>query len=195
MLPFLVIIYGVSGVGKSTVTQEAIKILISNKISARKVVSFTTRPPRDKETEGVDYFFISKDQFLEKEKKGCFLETSFYDGNFYATPHIFPDEKEKVLFFVTDFPGALSIKREYPSSIFILITVSDKEVIKNRLLKRHHYKEDQIKNRICEAEQERVRLLADSIIYNDGPLQETAKELADTISSYLLSASPGKIEK
>jgi guanylate kinase len=67
----LFVISGASGAGKTTLATELLKIS-----SLKKVVTYTTRPPRDTETDGRDYFFASNSNFLELESSGFFLETA-----------------------------------------------------------------------------------------------------------------------
>ena len=75
----LIIIAGGSGTGKTT-----IEILLSQDPQIVKLVSTTTRPMREGETEGKDYYFISKETFQNELEKGRFLEYVIYDGNYYG---------------------------------------------------------------------------------------------------------------
>ena len=75
----LIIIAGGSGTGKTT-----IESLLAQDPNIIKLVSTTTRPPREGETDGKDYYFISKEEFEVELKKGRFLEHVTYDGNYYG---------------------------------------------------------------------------------------------------------------
>jgi guanylate kinase len=75
----LIIIAGGSGTGKTT-----IESLLAQDPNIIKLVSTTTRPPREGETDGKDYYFISKEEFEVELKKGRFLEHVIYDGNYYG---------------------------------------------------------------------------------------------------------------
>lgn len=69
----MLLLCGKSCAGKDTIQKELIKI------GMKSLVSYTTRPPREGETEGVEYHFISKDEFLKKKEDGFFAETVYYD--------------------------------------------------------------------------------------------------------------------
>lgn len=69
----MLLLCGKSCAGKDTVQKELIKM------GMKSIVSYTTRPPREHETEGVEYHYISKEEFLQKEKDGFFAETVYYD--------------------------------------------------------------------------------------------------------------------
>lgn len=69
----MLLLCGKSCAGKDTVQKELIKM------GMKSIVSYTTRPPREHETEGVEYHFITKEEFLQKEKDGFFAETVYYD--------------------------------------------------------------------------------------------------------------------
>ena len=69
----LLLLCGKSCAGKDTIQKELIKI------GMKSVVTYTTRPPRNYETDGITYHFISKDEFLKKKEEGFFAETTFYD--------------------------------------------------------------------------------------------------------------------
>ena len=76
----MIILVGESACGKSSIE----KVLV-NKYGYDKTVSYTTRPPRDGEIDGVDYNFITEDEFIEKNRSGYFVEIGAYNGWFYGT--------------------------------------------------------------------------------------------------------------
>lgn len=69
----MLLLCGKSCAGKDTIQKELVKM------GMQSVVSYTTRPPREHETDGVEYHFITKDDFMKKERKGFFAETCHYD--------------------------------------------------------------------------------------------------------------------
>lgn len=69
----MLLLCGKSCAGKDTIQKELIKM------GMKSIVSYTTRPPREHETEGVEYHFITKEEFLQKEVEGFFAETVYYD--------------------------------------------------------------------------------------------------------------------
>ena len=76
----MIILVGESASGKSTIEK-----ILADKYGYKKTISYTTRPPRDGEVNGADYHFISKDEYNDKLKSKCFVETGVYNGWFYGT--------------------------------------------------------------------------------------------------------------
>lgn len=76
----MIILVGESGAGKSSIEK-----ILADKYEYKRTVSYTTRPPRQGEIDGVDYHFISKDEYVEKFNAGFFAETGSYNGWFYGT--------------------------------------------------------------------------------------------------------------
>ncbi len=76
----MIILVGESASGKSSIEK-----VLSEKYGFQKTVSYTTRPPRDNEIDGVDYHFITEDEYIEKFNSGYFVETGAYNGWFYGT--------------------------------------------------------------------------------------------------------------
>lgn len=130
----LLVISGPSGAGKGTVCKALIEknpIWIST--------SCTTRKPRSGEVEGVNYFFIEKEEFLKRIDKEDFLEYAEVYGNFYGTPRsevlkMLNEGKDVIL--EIDIQGALKIKSSYPEGIFIFIMPPSMEELRNRITNR-----------------------------------------------------------
>ncbi len=106
-------ISGPSGVGKGTLVKELLRVDPTLALS----VSCTTRAPRKGERDGVEYFFISREKFLETRDNGGFLEYDEHFGNFYGTPvdyvlDMMSNQKRSVLLEI-DVVGALSVKERY----------------------------------------------------------------------------------
>lgn len=76
----MVILVGESASGKSTIEK-----ILTEKYGYKKTISYTTRQPRDEEVDGVDYYFISEDEYTEKFHSGYFVETGAYNGWFYGS--------------------------------------------------------------------------------------------------------------
>ena len=74
------LLLGKSGSGKSTIERKLI-----NELGFNKTISFTTRKPRNKEKNGVDYHFVSEAEFLQLRQEGKFAESAIYNGNYYGT--------------------------------------------------------------------------------------------------------------
>jgi len=149
------IIAAPSGAGKTTLTHAAIKKL-SPKYNISKVITYTSRPPRKDEVDGKDYHFLSKEEFIKKQKENFFLEITQYNNNFYGSPtDILAKAKEGTSFiFVADRAGAKSALKLLPEPILIWIEPPSLEELKNRLTKRKSESEEQLNRRLNLAEQE-----------------------------------------
>jgi len=132
-----IIISSPSGAGKTTITKKILKKIKNSYLS----ISCTTRKPRESEKNGVDYFFISKEKFINFKKKKKFLEYAKVYENFYGTLNsevINNLKKNKIVLFDVDWQGARSIKKKIIKNCFsfYLLPPSTK-ILKKRLLKRH----------------------------------------------------------
>lgn len=149
----LIIISGPSGAGKGTICKELVK---DNNI--RLSVSMTTRSPRDGEIPGKDYYFVSRNEFLDNIDKGNFLEyATNYGQNFYGTP------KDKVLKLLNegydvileiDIQGALKVKDVMSEGIFIFVMPPSMRELKDRLIKRGTESREQVIERFKNAYKE-----------------------------------------
>jgi guanylate kinase len=148
----LFVISAPSGAGKTTIIRELFSILPGLRFS----ISATTRPKRKIEKEGKDYYFIPKEEFDEKIKKGEFVEWEEVHGNLYGT---LKSEIENNInspldiVFDVDVKGAINIKKLYPKAVSIFINAPVDE-IKNRLKKRSTETEEQINKRLTRLELE-----------------------------------------
>ncbi|MDA0986184.1 MAG: guanylate kinase [Bacteroidetes bacterium] len=137
-----------SGGGKTTIVKEVLRrhpeLLFS--------VSATTRKKRKNEVEGKDYFFKSKDEFLQLIKNKELIEVEELFGNYYGTLLSEVDRALKngsKMIFDIDVKGALSIKKKYPkNSKLIFIKPPDIETLKNRLRDRKTETEEDLKIRL-----------------------------------------------
>ena len=133
----LIVVSGPSGAGKDTICNKLIQDMKDTKIS----VSMTSREPRGKEVDGVDYYFISKEEFEERIKNDEFLEYAVVHNNqYYGTPKGKIEEdlsKGKNIILVIDIQGALKIKEKVKEALFIFIMPPSMEELKERLIKRN----------------------------------------------------------
>lgn len=146
----LIVVSGPSGAGKDTICHK----LIKENSNIWMSVSMTTRKPRPLEKEGVDYFFVSSEVFLNKIKDNTFLEYASYNDNYYGTPKDKVEEKlneGKDVILVIDINGAINIKKIIPSALFIFIMPPDMETLKNRLIGRKTESKDKVVQRFITA--------------------------------------------
>lgn len=164
----LVVISGPSGVGKGTVRKALFNLPKHNLVYS---VSMTTREKREGEIDGVDYYFVSKDEFIQRRKAGKFLETAEFVGNYYGTPLDKVNEQldmgnEVVL--EIEVEGAQQVKKKVPDCVMIFIVPPGKEALYERLKRRGTETESVISERIEKANREfKLAHLYDYIVVND----------------------------
>jgi guanylate kinase len=150
----LIVISGPSGAGKDSVAQK----VIENNKKIEISVSMTTREPREGEKEGKDYFYVTKNEFLEQIDKGNFLEYAVvYGDTYYGTPKdkVLKDLKKGIdVILVIDIQGALKIKEAIPEAVFIFIMPPSMRELKNRLIKRNTETPEKILSRFKTAYKE-----------------------------------------
>jgi guanylate kinase len=147
------IISAPSGSGKSTLVHE----LMQRVPGLRFSVSYTTREPRGQERNGQDYFFISREDFVARAKRGEFLESAEVFGHYYGThqSELFRAEAEGCdLVLDIDVQGARQLKRRIPAAVSIFILPPSREVLEQRLRSRSQDSEPVIKRRLGEAKEE-----------------------------------------
>jgi guanylate kinase len=164
----LVVISGPSGVGKSTVRQ-ALFSMKGHKLSYS--VSMTTREPRATETDGIDYYFVTQDEFKRRIGEGLFLEHAEFVGQFYGTPldkveELLDQGREVVLEIETE--GALQVRSKMPEAILIFIVPPTKDALYDRLRSRGTEDDYQLEKRILKANKEfKLAHKYDYIVVND----------------------------
>lgn len=128
----LIVISGPSGVGKSTV----VKKVMEHNANLHFSVSATTRPMRPGEVDGVNYYFVSKEQFQEMIDHDQLLEHTQYVGNYYGTPAAPLDEAlargEDILLDIEP-EGAMNTKRLRPEAVLIFMLAPSFQELENRL--------------------------------------------------------------
>lgn len=143
----LVVFSGPSGSGKGTVLKEALKKSDDLCVS----VSATTRAPREGETDGVDYMFYTKEQFLDLVSENGFLEWACFCENYYGTPRAKIEEllsAGKNVVLEIEVQGAMKIKQKCPDAVLIFNLPPSLEILKERLVGRNTDAEDVIKKRL-----------------------------------------------
>ena len=149
----LIILSGPSGAGKGTIHNELLKHDSNLKLS----VSMTTRKPRDGEVEGVDYFFVTEEEFKKEIENNSFLEYAEVHGNYYGT---LKREVERDIdngydvLLEIDIQGAINIKSQKEDGIFIFIMPPSMRELKNRLVKRGTETKDKLVERFKNAYKE-----------------------------------------
>lgn len=179
----LIIVSGPSGCGKGTVLAKALDESFAYSVSA------TTRTPREREVNGVNYFFLTKDEFRNCIKEGKMLEYAEYCGEYYGTPI---DEVEKQLkaglnvVLEIEVQGALQVKAKCPEAVMIFIAPPSMEELERRLRGRGTESEEKISARLLEAKKELLKADEyDHTIIND-IVDVAAEKFRNIINSHRL---------
>jgi guanylate kinase len=147
MMSKLFVISGSSGVGKGTVIKEFLKKHPDFKLS----VSCTTRKPREGEVDGVNYFYLTENEFKQCVQNDEFLEWAEFSGNMYGTKREYVERKlseGKNLLLEIDTQGALKVKSKIKDAQLIFILPPSFEELEARLRGRHTESEEAIQKRL-----------------------------------------------
>jgi guanylate kinase len=132
----LIVLSGPSGVGKGTVRKA---IFDQDNNDFQYSISMTTRKPRPGEVDGIDYFFVSKEEFERKIQTGEMLEYAKYVDNYYGTPLNYVNEtleSGKDVFLEIEVNGAMQVRAKCPDGVFVFLTPPDLMELKQRLIHR-----------------------------------------------------------
>jgi guanylate kinase len=178
----LFVVTGPSGVGKGTLISRLLEQVDGLGLS----VSATTREPRPGETDGVDYHFMSAEEFKRRVAAGEFLEHAAYSGNLYGTlasevePRI---ERGEGVVLEIELQGARQVRERMPDAVRIFITPPSPESLRERLEGRGTDTSEQIERRLEVAREE---LSAQDefghVVVNDD-LDDAAARLAELVRS------------
>ena len=179
----LIVFSGPSGVGKGTVRKEVFNELGKQLYFS---ISLTTRGMREGEQDGVDYIFLTKDQFLAELERDNLLEYNEYVGNFYGTPKdIVFDKINKGIDVVLEIEvnGAKQIKEKVPNCVSIFVAPPSLKDLKTRLIGRNTEPAEVIEKRLKKAEEEiALASMYDYIVINDD-INLAAEEVVSIIQS------------
>lgn len=179
----LIILSGPSGVGKGTVRRY---IMDNYNIPLSYSISMTTRAPRDKEVDGVDYYFVSKEEFQKNIDEGNFLEWQEFVGNRYGTPKSKVEElrqQGKNVFLEIEVNGATSVMNEVNDdrTISIFLMPPNVDALEQRIRRRKTETEDIIQERLEKGRKEMsMANLYDHVVLNDD-IVRASQEIVDLI--------------
>lgn len=176
----LVVLSGPSGAGKGTV----LKSLLAGGGGVRLSVSATTRAPRPGEVHGREYYFISREKFLQMAEKGEMLESAEYCGNCYGTPAApiekWTSEGTDVILEI-EVQGGAQIKRKRPDSVGIFILPPSMEELERRLKKRGTESAEAVHKRLETARREIAQAQNyDYVVVNDS-VEKAAEQIRDIL--------------
>lgn len=187
----LVIISGPSGVGKGEVC-KTLKKLDDNSVNS---ISVTTRKKRPNETEGVNYFFKTIEEYESLKKSGSFLETFEIYGNYYGTPKEFVfnniNNGKNVLLEI-DVQGALCVMKNFPDAVSIFLAPPNSAVLEQRLRGRNTEDENTIIKRLVAAKEEFLAIEKYDYIVVNSDIENSAETIKDIIKSEKFKTSRNK---
>lgn len=178
----LVVVSGPSGAGKGTICKNFMELNKEMLLS----ISSTTRNPRENEIDGVNYNFITKQDFEDLIGTDSLLEYVHVFGNYYGTPKKWVlecIEKGKDVLLEIEIVGAMKVKEKYPDAILVFVLPPSLKELKNRIVTRGTETIEQIENRMARAMQE-IKTIEkyDYFIFNDN-LTRAVDDLEAIISA------------
>ncbi len=179
----LIVFSAPSGSGKTTL----INMLRKDYPDFEFSISATTREPRGKEKNGVEYFFLSADEFNKKVNDGEFVEHKTVYGNMYGTLKQYVDDsiaEGRIVIFDVDVQGGLAIKEAYPDDVvMIFIYPPSMEILKNRLELRGTDSKETIEKRLNFAKIEMEKMKEYSYNIENDSLEAAYGELIKVLSA------------
>ena len=185
----LIVISGPSGAGKGTIC----KALLEKHKDLYISVSATTRSPRNGEVDGVNYYFLTREQFNTKVSENGFLEYAEVYGNFYGTPKanvekMLEDGKDVIL--EIDIQGALQVKENFSEGVFIFILPPSMEELKQRIIKRGSETKESLMTRFKSAYQE-INYISK---YNYAVVNDTVEVAASKVEA-IIAAEKCRVDR
>lgn len=178
----LIVISGFSGAGKGTLVKQLMKTYDNYALS----ISMTTRAPRPGESEGVEYFFSTRENFEKKIAEDGLIEYAQYCGNYYGTPKAYVEqqlEAGKDVILEIEIQGALKVKEKLPKTLLLFVTPPNAKELRDRLVGRGTETMDVIEQRMNRAVEESQGIESyDYLVVNDD-LQLCTEEIHQIVQA------------
>ena len=191
----LIVISGPSGVGKGTVINE-----FKNRPELKLVfsVSMTTREKRPGEEEGVNYYYVTKEEFEKAQEAGELLESAEFVGNWYGTPlkevERLRDEGKNVLLEI-DVQGCRQVKKKVPDALTIFIVPPNMEELEKRIRGRRTEAEEIIQERLAKAAREMEMTNEYKYVICNDDVKLAADIISVIISRHMERNAEGAVKK
>lgn len=181
----LIVLSGPSGVGKDTVIRRLVELAPA----ISRPVAYTTRPPRLGERDGIDYSFISRQDFEARRAAGEFLETATVHGNLYGTARARVEQLRAQghdVLLKIDVQGAAQLRSSQPDALFVFLAPPSREVLRQRLQRRETESASELATRTRDSERE----LAEAGWYHHRVVNDEVDRAAREIAA-ILYPNPG----
>ncbi len=194
----LFVISGPSGVGKTSIIRSVLERVDKVTFS----ISCTTRKQRPGEVHGVDYFFITHEEFKKMIEENKFIEWAQVHDNLYGTPADFVNEhikKGQDVILDIDVQGALTVKKNWKGAKFIFVAPPSYQILSERLRKRGTETEEKIRRRLETAKKELTYIPEFEYLIINEDLEESIRNLISIIYAervkYERQKELGKVKK
>ncbi len=177
----LIVVSAPSGCGKDTIVKEVVERM---KGEVHLSVSMTTREMREGEAEGVNYFYVSEDEFKNNIENGEILEYTIYGGNYYGTPAGAVKAQlnsGKTVVLIIEVEGGGNVKRLFPDAVKVFVIPPSFEELEKRLRGRGTDSEETIQKRLEIAKEELSRADEYDYIIENDVLEEAIEDLISII--------------
>lgn len=181
----LIVFSGPSGVGKSTVRKEFFKAEHLNLVYS---ISMTTRHIRPGEVEGVDYFFVSQEEFAKNIECGNLLEYAEFVGNYYGTPKDYVEKlrnEGKNVILEIEVNGAEQVLAKCPDAISIFLLPPSFDELESRIRLRKTEAESTIQQRLAKASREMNMLDRYQHVITNRHIEEASNAIIHIIESHI----------
>ena len=178
----LVVVSGFSGVGKGTLMRTLTERYGYYALS----ISATTRPPREGEEDGREYFFKTKEEFEKLIGENRLIEYACYCDNYYGTPRDYVEdqmEQGRDVILEIEIQGALKIKEQYPDALLLFVMPPDAETLVTRLRGRGTESEEVIRQRLRRAAEESAGVEEYEYMIINDDLDQSVEEVHRLIDS------------
>lgn len=174
-----------SGAGKTTL----VAALLAADPLIRLSVSYTTRAPREGETDGKHYHFVGREQFLQMLQRGEFLESAEVYGNYYGTSQHWIQQQLDAgndILLEIDWQGAQQVRILFPQAIGIFILPPSLEVLEQRLRSRAKDSDESIARRMASAREEISHVESFDYVIVNHMVDDAVRDLVSVVRSQRL---------
>ena len=185
----ILVVVGPSGAGKDSVMNLEVE---NHKDQFQRAVTHTTREKREGEKEGVDYYFVTKDEFTKMKDNNEFVETNEYNENYYglSKKELEKGQKsDKICYCIIDINGANAIQKLGIPANFVSVVTSDEKELEKRLQKRATETKEQVKGRLETAKKE-LKEIKDNALFNMKVVNDNLKDAANSFDNQLKNLYP-----